>query len=89
MNVYFNKTFKKAYAKRIEPNKNLEERFEERYDLFIQNPSNSVLKDHPLGGRLKGYRAFSVTGDIRVVYRIFGNMAYFVDVGTHNQVYGD
>lgn len=88
MKVHFAKSFKKAYLKRIQHNKNLAKRFDQRYDLFIDDPSNEVLKDHSLSGKLHGYRAFSITGDIRVVYYIHEDTAYFVDVGTHNQVYG-
>ncbi len=88
MNVYFTKAFKKAYAKRIQPHKNLATRFEERYDLFVENSSNEILKDHPLTGEFTSNRAFSITGDIRVVYYIHNNVAYFIDIGTHNQVYG-
>lgn len=88
MTPYFTKSFKKSYNKRVQPKKNLEGRFEQRYDLFVENPNNPVLKDHALGGKLAGHRAFSVTGDIRVVYYIHNGVAYFVDIGTHNQVYG-
>jgi len=62
--------------------------FHRRLELFIQDPRQSLLRDHPLAGKLQGYRAFSITGDIRVVYYIFEDTAYFVDIGTHNQVYG-
>lgn len=88
MNVHFTKSFKKAYSKRIRSNKNLEKKFEERYDLFVENPQNLLLKDHSLSGKLEGQRAFSVTGDIRVVYYAYQETAYFMDIGTHNQVYG-
>lgn len=88
MKTHFTKDFKKAYQKRIQSNKNLEKRFEARYDLFVDDPTNPILKDHELAGKLQGYRAFSITGDVRVVYHIFEDIAYFVDIGTHNQVYG-
>lgn len=87
MNAYFTKQFKSNYKKRILPFKNLDKKFEERYDLFIINPNSPLLKSHPLKGTEKGYYAFSVTGDIRVIYYIKDNIAYFVDIGTHNQVY--
>ena len=89
MKTFFTKKFRKAYKKRIQPNKNLGKRFEERYDIFIENPSNELLDDHALGSKLKGHRAFSITGDIRVVYYIHEEITYFVDIGTHNQVYGE
>jgi len=86
--AFFTKDFKKAYTKRIAPYKNLAARFESRYDLFAEDQTNPVLKDHALGGKMLGSRAFSITGSIRVVYYIHEGMAYFENIGTHNQVYG-
>lgn len=88
MKIHFTKDFKKAYQKRIQSNANLNKRFEDRYDLFESDPTNPILKDHELTGKLQGHRAFSVTGDVRVVYYIFKATCYFIDIGTHNQVYG-
>lgn len=87
MNAYFTKKFKSNYKKRILPFKSLDKKFEERYDLFILNPNSPLINDHSLKGASKGYRAFSITGDIRVIYYVKENIAYFVDIGTHNQVY--
>lgn len=87
MNTYFTKIFKKHYLKRISPFTNIDIRFAERRNLFVNDPSNPILENHPLTGKMKGYRAFSITGDIRVIYYIHNNISYFVDIGTHNQVY--
>ena len=87
MKTYLTRSFKKSFKERIEPNPKLANKFEERYDLFLENPSNRLLSDHPLGKSLTGFRAFSVTKDIRVIYRVHNNIAYFVDIGTHNEVY--
>lgn len=87
MKVKLHKRFRKHYKQRILPHKNLDNRFEERYHLFLENSSNPILKDHALIGTMKGYRAFSVTGDIRVVYRTEHDTILFYDIGTHNQVY--
>ncbi|OGH16786.1 MAG: hypothetical protein A3C30_00385 [Candidatus Levybacteria bacterium RIFCSPHIGHO2_02_FULL_40_18] len=87
MKTYFTKSFKRAYKERIESNPKLVNKFEERYDLFLEDPSNQLLSDHPLGKNLTGFRAFSVTKDVRVVYHIHNNIAYFIDIGTHTQVY--
>lgn len=87
MKVYFTKIFKKHYAKRILVNKNLDKRFQDRYYQFRENPLTPILKDHALIGKMKGLRAFSITGDIRITYYVLDGTAYFVDIGTHNQVY--
>lgn len=55
--------------------------------LFVQNPHNPFLNDHPLKGSKEGFRSFSITGDIRAIYYVAEGNAYFVDIGTHNQVY--
>ena len=87
MKTRFTKIFKSHYSKRIKPNKNLDKRFEERFKLFLENQKNPLLRDHALGGKMKGFRSFSITGDIRVIYIFQNNVTYFVDIGSHNQVY--
>lgn len=84
MEVKFNLSFRKRYKKL---NAKIKKAFHRRLQLFIQDSRQPLLRNHPLAGKLQGYRAFSITGDIRVVYYIFENTAYFVDIGTHNQVY--
>lgn len=54
---------------------------------ILPNPKNPVLHDHRLAGKMKTLRAFSVTGDIRMVYQLEGESLYLYDVGSHNQVY--
>ena len=85
MEIRFSVDFRKRYQKL---NDKIKKAFHQRLKLFTQDTRNSLLRDHALSGKLKGYRSFSVTGDIRAVYYIQKNIAYFVDVGTHNQVYG-
>lgn len=45
------------------------------------------LHDHALSGKLKSRRAFSVSGDIRVIYEELEEAYVFLDIGTHSQVY--
>lgn len=66
----------------------LENLIEEVIVLFQENPSDTRLHDHALRRRMKGKRAFSITGDVRIVYREIGkNTVRFLDIGTHPQVY--
>jgi len=87
MKIGYHKRFLKNYKVRILPNKSLDKRYEERMALFIKNPQSSILEDHPLKGEWKGFRAFSITGDIRVIYQIDQGVVLLYDVGTHNQLY--
>lgn len=88
MKVEVTHDFIKIYKKRFSSKKNIQKRFDERVRRFSENPADSTLADHALSGRLQGHRAFSITGDIRVVYYIHKDTAYLIDIGTHNQVYG-
>lgn len=87
MKVNYHRTFKKNFRKRISPAKNLVKRFDQRLELFLKEPKNPILQDHALVGKRINLRAFSITGDIRVVYFIKNNEIYLLDIGTHAQVY--
>lgn len=88
MKIEFTHDFMKIFRKRFSPNPKIQKKFDERVRKFAENPDNPILKNHALDGKLQNHRAFSITGDIRVVYYIFEDIAYFIDIGTHNQVYG-
>jgi mRNA-degrading endonuclease YafQ of YafQ-DinJ toxin-antitoxin module len=87
MNVEYNNTFIKHYRKRISFDPSLVSQFDERVLLFSKDMQNPILKDHVLRGKKAKMRAFSITGDIRIIYQLIGNTAYFLDIGSHNQVY--
>lgn len=78
--------FTKNFKSRISPYPKLKQKFVKCLDLFIEGERHS-LNDHRLIGTMKGLRSFSVTGDIRVVYRETDDCVEFLDIGTHNQVY--
>ena len=83
--IEFTQRFKKRFNKLP---KKLQEQFYKRIDLFCEDPKNSLLKVHPLKGKLTGFRAFSVNADCRVVFQyIKVDLVKLVDIGTHNQVY--
>jgi len=80
--------FKKHFTKRILPNKKLTKKFHKRLAIFLKNPKHPLLKDHSLIGKKNNKKAFSITGDIRVIYFPKSkNHIELLDIGTHNQVY--
>lgn len=88
MKIDFDKSFKKAYEKRIFQNAKLVVSTRDRIALFKENRRHPLLNDHALEGKLSHLRAFSVTGDIRIVYYpVSEDCVLFLDIGTHNQVY--
>ncbi len=79
--------FEKHFLRRITPHEKLVTQFEERLSLFMVEKLGNPLNDHPLKGKLAGKRAFSVAGDIRVVYEETNDSIIFLDIGTHIQGY--
>jgi addiction module RelE/StbE family toxin len=85
--VRLTKYFDKSYKKRIAPNSNLKEAYIARVAQWQAGKRAKQLNDHPLKGSMKGKRAFSIAGDVRVVYEETYEVFIFLDVGSHNQVY--
>ena len=86
MKVFFHKTFNKRFAK-LSPK--LQMKVEKAVLLFRKNPFDPHLRNHALSGDLSDRRAFSVGGDVRVIFKEHKNyiLVIMLDVGTHNQVY--
>lgn len=88
MKISLHPSFSKSYKKRIANSQKLVDKTTERINIFRQNRGSPLLKDHSLTGSKKDSRAFSVTGDIRIVYFLDDeDHAIFLDIGSHNQVY--
>jgi len=79
--------FEKHFRSRISPSPKLVKQFKQRLQLFLDGVRDYPLDDHALVGTMKGLRAFSVGGDLRVVYRETEEYYEFLDIGSHNQVY--
>lgn len=54
---------------------------------FASDPKDPLLRTHKLKGDLADYWAFSVTDDLRVLFRWNGDEAFLVNLGTHDEVY--
>ena len=87
MKIEYSHRFKKNYQKRIVRNNKLNKQFKKRLRLFLNTPNYPLLRDHALTGELSGFRSFSITGDVRLIYQITKNSLIFYDIGTHNQLY--
>lgn len=88
MKIKLHPQFEKSYKKRISFDTKKVKRVAERLKLFEEDPTNPILKDHALIGERSRLRAFSVTGDIRIVYQpVSSDSVIMLDIGSHNQVY--
>jgi addiction module RelE/StbE family toxin len=85
--IEYHRIFLKHFENRLASNSSLVLKFKEKIKLLENDPNNPSLKSHNLSGSKKGFRSFSLTGDMRVVYKIEGRTIRLYDVGTHNQVY--
>ena len=54
---------------------------------FAADPSDPLLRVHKLKGDLGDYWAFSVDDNLRVLFRWDGDVAFLVNLGSHDEVY--
>ncbi len=88
MKITLDSSYLKSFKKRVRNNTKIALKTRQRIKLFIQNPQDPIIKDHQLTGGKKEFRAFWITGNIRIIYfPISKNEVLFIDIGTHNQVY--
>jgi addiction module RelE/StbE family toxin len=62
--------------------------FLETFSLFIVEPFHHSLRNHPLKGKYPGFRSIDVTGDWRALYREEAKRIIYVELGTHEKLYG-
>lgn len=65
--------------------------FKERIVLFSKNPRDLQLNNHYLNGEYQGLRSIDITADWRAIFEVKQEgqeeTAYFVLIGTHEQLY--
>lgn len=82
--------FKKAFVKQYQKLKKIEQKkVDNALVLFYENPVDAKLKNHALGGKLKGKRAISAGFNLRLVFKEEEDyvVVFMIGVGSHNQVY--
>lgn len=85
MQIRFHRNFDKQYQKL---KKSEQEKARQRLVLFLENPFNPVLNNHPLKGKYLDYRSINITGDLRAIYKMVSdNEAIFVSIDTHPHLY--
>ena len=88
MKVAFSSSFKRAYKKRIKGQKEKEEAFFKKMEIFIHEPYNPQLRTYKLSGQLKDLWSFSIDYNIRVIfYFVDEQHVIFENIGTHDEVY--
>ena len=85
--IELHRSFVKNYTKRIAKDQKLRKQYEIRVENFASGQRGTPFNAHALTGDLQGRRAFSITGDVRVIYIELEDKIIFLDIGTHSQVY--
>lgn len=66
--------------------------FRETLALFLEDPNNPYLRNHPLTGKLAGYISIDVTDDWRALFKETQTggqkVITFHKIGTHEELYG-
>lgn len=55
--------------------------------MFEIDPFNAELNNHALAGKYFGCRNINITGDIRAIYEISGEIIVFAQIGAHHDLY--
>lgn len=88
MKVNYTKKFAKQYDK---ADLIIQTAFKNKVRLFLNDPSNPQLRNHPLKGILSGYKNINIAGDWRALYteeqHEENSIITFEMIGTHSQLY--
>lgn len=85
MIIILHPRFEKAYKKLKSGQK---EKFKERRDIFLRDPFDPILNNHPLKGKYQGFRSINISGDLRVIYKMLNpNTVVFATIDTHSNLY--
>lgn len=89
MKLRFSKEFIKKYKK---ANVRIRNRVDQQLQKFETNPNELGLRNHQLHGEWAGYKSIDITEDYRAIYKDVHEEketnAYFIDLGTHKELYG-
>lgn len=84
LSSYFHRKIKKEDIR-------IQKSFKETLRLFILNPFDPQLDNHPLKNVWKGCRSIDITGDYRAIYEELREgddiIAHFIIIGTHQELY--
>lgn len=85
MCLRFHKNFDKQYQKLSSKQKT---KVKERLTLFLENPFDVQLNNHPLKGKYISYRSINIAGDLRAIFKaVSEEECIFVAVDTHSNLY--
>ena len=84
MDIYLTSKFRRAYKKLP---KQVKEKAKLKEKIFRENIFTPHLETHSLGGKYKGYWAFSIDYSYRIMFKFLNatkTKVAFINVGTHD-----
>lgn len=84
MKLRYHKSFQKQVIK-LKPSQL--KRLKVAIVLFQSDPNHPDLYNHPLVGQWQGHRSIAFGGNWRAHFKLVDDVAVFVAVGTHSQLY--
>ncbi len=85
MKIVLHKNFEKRLSQLPQ---NIKSKFKEKMNVFLKDPYNPALNNHPLKGKNKGFRSINITADVRALYkRSKEDYFIFVEIGNHSNLY--
>ncbi|GMX58322.1 MAG: hypothetical protein YFSK_6800 [Candidatus Yanofskyibacterium parasiticum] len=85
MKIVFHRNFEKQILK-LRPAER--EKLKLRLKIFLNDPFDSQLNNHPLKGKYADCRSINIGGDLRAVYKYTDeNSCVFIKIGTHSELY--
>ncbi len=78
--------FRRNFRLRVQFNPELNEKFYQQVLLFVDGDIKAT-RPHALRGSMQGLHSFSITPDVRVIYLENNDYYFFLDIGTHQQIY--
>ncbi len=87
MKIRFEEDLIKKLGKIRKSNSLLFKKIDLALGVFRENPRHASLRLHKLSGTMKNSWSLSVGMGYRLIFVWIDDEAYFVDMGTHNEVY--
>jgi addiction module RelE/StbE family toxin len=88
MSIKFSPFVDKELTKIKQKDRKLADKIEKQLTLFVSNPKHPSLRLHKISDSSQKVWSISITMSIRMLYTVLEeNIAYFFDIGTHDEVY--
>lgn len=87
MQIYVSSYTQKKFWELTKNNPRLDEKIDQKLELFLDNPTHPSLHFHKLTGKRLKVWSISITEDIRLLLQYIQGGILVVDLGSHDDVY--